>query len=216
MDEIEARGWIERRFDVPRETMVRLDAFAALLRSENDRQNLVSRVSLDQLWLRHFADSAQLLAFAPAPQASWVDLGSGAGLPGLIVAALHPGPVTLVEARRLRADFLRRAVDTLGIRAEILEMRVERLGARPFDVISARAVAPLGKLLDLGTGLSTINSMWLLPKGKNARSELEALDASWQGQFRLEPSVTDPEARIIVATGVHRRASRRRVRGKRR
>jgi 16S rRNA (guanine527-N7)-methyltransferase len=215
MDEAEARGWIESRFDVPRETMARLDAFAALLVEENERQNLVSRSTLDRLWLRHFADSAQLVALAPSPLASWIDLGSGAGFPGLIVALLHPGPVTLVEERRLRVDFLRRAAQILGVRADILHARIERLPPRPFDVISARAFAPLGELLDLGTGLSTTNSLWLLPKGRSARSELEALDGSWQGDFRLEPSITDPEARIIVAQGVHRQASRR-VRGTRR
>ena len=214
MDETEARAWVERSFDVPRETMARLDAFATLLAEENERQNLISRSNLDRLWLRHFADSAQLLAFAPSPGASWVDLGTGAGFPGLVVAALHPGPVTLVEERRLRAEFLRRAAEALGLDVEILHAKAERLPPRPFDVISARAVAPLGELLDLGTGLSTTNSVWILPKGRNARSELEALDASWQGDFRLEPSVTDPEAKIIVATGVRRAAPGRRARGK--
>jgi 16S rRNA (guanine527-N7)-methyltransferase len=215
MDEAEARAWVEKTFDVPRETMARLDAFAALLRAEADRQNLVSKASLDLVWQRHIADSAQLLRFAPSAGASWVDLGSGAGFPGLVVAALHAGPVTLVEERRLRADFLRRAVGELGIGVEILHAKVERMPPRPFDVISARAFAPLGRLLDLGTGLSTTNSVWILPKGRNAQSELEARDASWQGAFRLEPSVTDAQARIIVATGVRREAGRR-VRGKRR
>jgi 16S rRNA (guanine527-N7)-methyltransferase len=212
MDEAGARAWVEREFNVPRETMGRLDGFAALLRDENERQNLVSRASLDQLWLRHIADSAQLLSFAPSCQASWVDLGAGAGFPGLVVAALHGGPVALIEERRLRADFLHRAADTLGVRVEILHMRVERVPPRRFDVISARAVAPLAKLLDLGTGLSTTNSVWILPKGRNAETELAALDSSWQGDFRLEPSVTDPQAQIIVAEGV-RRKDRSRVRG---
>ena len=81
---------------------------------------------------------------------------------------------------------------------------------RPFDAISARAFAPLGRLLDLATGFSTTKTVWLLPKGRSARSELEALDASWQGDFRLEPSLTDPEARIVVASGV-RRAKRKRA-----
>ena len=213
MDEAGARAWIAREYDVSRGTMDRLDAFADLLRCENEKTNLVSRASLDQLWLRHIADSAQLLRFAPAG-ASWVDLGSGAGFPGLIAAALRQGPVTLIEERRLRADFLRRAAETLGVRVEILQMRCERVPARPFGVISARALAPLAKLLELGTGLSTTNSVWILPKGRNAQSELEALDASWQGAFRLEPSVTDPEAQIIVAEGVRR--SRRVVKDKRR
>lgn len=215
MEEAEARAWVESAFDVPRETMARLDALATLVREEAERQNLVSKASLDQLWLRHIADSAQLLRFAPSAQASWVDLGSGAGFPGLVIAILHAGPVTLIEERRLRADFLRGAAAELGIRAEIVQTRVERLPPRPFDAISARAFAPLDRLLDLGTGLSTTNSVWILPKGRNAQSELEARDSSWQGAFRLEPSVTDPQARIIVATGVRREASRR-VKGKRR
>jgi 16S rRNA (guanine527-N7)-methyltransferase len=204
MDEAAARAWVERRFDVPRETMARLDAFAALLRVENERQNLVSKASLDRIWLRHIADSAQLVAFAPSPAASWLDLGSGAGFPGLIVAALHPGPVTLVEERRLRADFLRRAAELLAVRVDIVQSRLERMPPRPFEVIGARAFAPLPRLLTLATGFSTTNSVWILPKGRNAATELEALAPSWQGEFRLEPSVTDPDARIIVATGVRR------------
>jgi 16S rRNA (guanine527-N7)-methyltransferase len=211
MDENNARAWLQREFDVPRETMARLDAFAGLLRAENERQNLVSRASLDQLWLRHIADSAQLVRFAPSRHASWVDLGTGAGFPGLIVAVLHQGPVTLVEERRLRVDFLRRAADSLGVAVEILAGKAERIAPRPFDVISARAFAPLDRLFQLGTGFSTDKSVWLLPKGRNAETELEALDPSWQGVFELEPSVTDPEAMIIVARGV-----RRRSRGKRR
>lgn len=210
MDEAAARAWVERAFNVPRETMARLDAFAALLREENERQNLVSKGSLDQLWQRHIADSAQLLRFAPSPRASWVDLGTGAGFPGLIVAALHQGPVTVVEERRLRVDFLRRAAETLRVAVEIVRARAERVPPRPYDVISARAFAPLDRLLQLGTGFSTVKSVWLLPKGRNAESELEALDPSWQGSFRLEPSATDPEARIIVAEGVHRKARRKR------
>jgi 16S rRNA (guanine527-N7)-methyltransferase len=216
MEEADARAWVERRFDVPRETMERLDAFAALLREESERQNLVSKASLGQLWLRHFADSAQLLAFAPSPQARWADLGSGAGFPGLVVALLHHGPVTLVEERRLRVEFLHHAAETLGVQVEIIASKVERITGRAFDVISARAFAPLPRLLDLGTGLSTTKTIWLLPKGRNAKDELAALDASWQGEFRLEASVTDPDAQIIVAQGVYRRAQGRQSKGKRR
>ena len=185
--------------------MARLDTFAELLREENERQNLVSKASLGQFWLRHIADSAQLVRFAPTSEASWIDLGTGAGFPGLIVAALHSGPVTLVEERRLRADFLQRAADVLGVQAEILAMKAERAERRAFDVISARAFAPLQRLFDLGTAFSTTKTLWLLPKGRNAAAELEALDSSWQGDFRLEPSLTDPEAAIIVAEGVRRK-----------
>jgi 16S rRNA (guanine527-N7)-methyltransferase len=215
MDEVDARAWVERECNVSRETMSRLDEFATLLRAENERQNLVSRGTLDQLWLRHIADSAQLLRFAP-PAASWVDLGTGAGFPGLIVAALHDGPVTLVEERRLRAEFLQRAAEAMGLRIEIFHAKAERVPARPFGVISARAFAPLEKLLSLGTAFSTQKSLWLLPKGRNAETELAALDPSWQGDFRLEPSVTDAEAQIIVAERVSRKPVRRVGKDKRR
>ena len=205
--EAEARAWVEREFDVPRETMARLDEFGRLLRDENERQNLVSKGSLKQLWARHIADSAQLLRFAPSPEASWIDLGTGAGFPGLIVAVLHRGPVTLVEERRLRVDFLHRAAELLGVSPVILGTRAEKAPRRPFHVISARAFAPMPRLLELGTGFSTKNSLWVLPKGRNAAEELEALDPSWQGEFRLEPSLTDAQARIIVASGVFRKAT---------
>ncbi|HEX9931622.1 MAG TPA: 16S rRNA (guanine(527)-N(7))-methyltransferase RsmG [Allosphingosinicella sp.] len=186
--------------------MARLDIFAALLRDENERQNLVSRGSLHQLWLRHIADSAQLLRWAPSPDASWVDLGSGAGFPGLVVAALHGGPVALVEERKLRVDFLRRAAAVLGAEGtEVIASKVERLDRRPFDVISARAFAPLGRTFELGARFSTLKTRWILPKGRNARSELEAVESSWQGSFRIEPSLTDPDAGIIVAEGIKRK-----------
>jgi 16S rRNA (guanine527-N7)-methyltransferase len=201
-DEAEARAWFQASFDVSRETMAALDRFVALLREEAGRQNLVSSATLDSLWQRHIADSAQLLRFVGDRDARWIDLGSGAGFPGLIVAALHKGPVCLVEERRLRVDFLRRAADSLGVEVEIVAAKVERLAQRPFDVISARAFAPLGRLLDLGTRFSTEKSLWVLPKGRNAESELEAIRASWQGEFRLEPSLTDADARIILASGV--------------
>ena len=118
--------------------------------------------------------------------------------------------MTLVEERRLRVDFLHRAADVLGLEVEIWGMKVERAPRRAFDVISARAFAPLEKLLTLATGFSTGNSLWVLPKGRNAQSELDALDPSWQGDFRLEPSVTDPEAGIIVARGIARTGGKRR------
>jgi 16S rRNA (guanine527-N7)-methyltransferase len=89
--------------DVSRETLDRLERYADLLRSESAKQNLVSASTLDRLWDRHILDSAQLVKFAPRPDLSWVDIGSGAGLPGIVIAALVTGPVTLVEPRRLRA-----------------------------------------------------------------------------------------------------------------
>jgi len=198
--------------DVPRETLVAFTAFERLLSVENARHNLVSASSLDDFWDRHVADSAQLIHFAPADAKSWVDLGSGAGFPGLIVALLlRRTKVTLVESRRLRIEFLRQAAQLLSVDVEIIGADVNKVTSQSFDVISARAFAPLDKLLAAGVRFSTPTTIWILPKGKNAKSELEAASASWQGDFRLEPSRTDDEAQIIVASGVRRRPERKRA-----
>ncbi|HEY0115909.1 MAG TPA: 16S rRNA (guanine(527)-N(7))-methyltransferase RsmG [Allosphingosinicella sp.] len=207
--ETEARDWVASTFDVPRETMARLDAFAELLRSENERQNLIAHSTVDHIWARHIADSAQLLRFAPLSSSSWLDLGTGAGFPGLIVAALHDGPVTLVESRKLRVDFLRSAAEILGVTPEILHTRLERAPIRSYNVISARAFAGAGRLLPLSHPFSTEKTRWVLPKGRSAQSELEQLESTWQGDFRLEPSLTDPEARIIVADRVRPKRQRK-------
>jgi 16S rRNA (guanine527-N7)-methyltransferase len=214
MNEAEARAWLSATFNVPRETLQRLDDFVDLLRSENNRQNLVSRSSLDRVWSRHIADSAQLLLHAPAEAGSWIDLGSGAGFPGLVVALLRLGPITLVEERKKRVEFLAQAVELLGLngRATIIPARVEAMAPANFDVISARAFAPLDRLLALAERFATPQTRWVLPKGKNAKSELEAAESSWQGEFRLEPSLTDAEARIIVAQGVRRRGKGKKTR----
>jgi 16S rRNA (guanine527-N7)-methyltransferase len=193
--------------DVPRETIGRLERLTSLLAGESKRQNLVSQSSLAELWSRHFLDSAQLARFAPEAR-DWLDLGSGAGFPGLIIPLVHEAAaVTLVESRRLRCDFLRRAVAELGVedRVEVVCSRLEAVPARSFDAITARAFAPLERLLPLAERFSTEETIWVLPKGRNAKSELEAALSSWQGDFRLEPSLTDPEAGIIVGRGIRRR-----------
>jgi len=198
--------------DVPRETLLALSAFESLLRTENARHNLVSATSLDDSWNRHVADSAQLIHFAPSDAKSWLDLGSGAGFPGLIVALLlQRTKVTLVENRRLRIEFLRQAAQLLNVEVEIIGADVNKVPSQPFDVISARAFAPLDRLLAAGLRFSRPTTIWILPKGRNAKSELEAASASWQGDFRLEPSRTDDEAQIIVASEVRRRPERKRA-----
>ncbi|MEO7178225.1 MAG: 16S rRNA (guanine(527)-N(7))-methyltransferase RsmG, partial [Allosphingosinicella sp.] len=153
MEESDAKDGL----NVPRETIARLDAFAGLLSAENERQNLVSKASLQHVWSRHIADSAQLIRFAPECARSWLDLGTGAGFPGLVVPLFHSADVVLVESRRLRTDFLRTAASTLGVeqRVEIVCQRLETVATRSFDVISARAFAPLPKLLALAERFST-------------------------------------------------------------
>jgi 16S rRNA (guanine527-N7)-methyltransferase len=186
---------------VSRETIARLGDFVALLTDENNRQNLVSASTLGSIWQRHIIDSAQLVRFEPHHGASWLDVGSGAGLPGIVIACLVDGPITLVEPRKLRADFLHRVTASLGLNAQIVCNKVERASGQ-FDVITARAVAPLSRLLEISQHLSTRKSVWVLPKGRSAAEELAEAQRAWQGAFQVERSVTDADSSIIVGTGV--------------
>jgi 16S rRNA (guanine527-N7)-methyltransferase len=186
---------------VSRETFEKLELYVALLRAENARQNLVSAATLDRVWERHILDSAQLARYEPGPQAAWIDIGSGAGLPGIVVACLVAGPVTLVEPRRLRVEFLHKVAESLGLRVTVEAAKAERVAGQ-FEVITARAVASLAKLLEISAHLSTRKTVWALPKGRSASAELAEARRSWQGDFRVEPSVTDDESYIVVATGV--------------
>jgi 16S rRNA (guanine527-N7)-methyltransferase len=190
---------------VSRETYEKIERYIAMLREEGTRQNLVSRSTLDDVWDRHILDSAQLVRFEPRPGAAWIDIGSGAGLPGIIIACLVEGSVTLVEPRRLRADFLHRVAESLQLRADIRCAKAERVEGC-FDVITARAVAPLADLLRLSRHLSTTKTVWALPKGRSAQGELSEARRSWQGAFHVEQSVTDPDSWIVVATGVRARS----------
>ena len=209
--EAEARAWLAGLPTVSRGTMEQLDQFAALLREANAQQNLIAASTAGEaLWVRHIADSAQLLTLVqdatgttPA-EGRWVDLGSGPGLPGLIIALLLPGwTIRLVESRRLRCDFLRHCVAALGLtHVEVIEGRVEQLPSQGHDVISARAFAPLDKLLHVSRHLARKNTLWLLPKGRNAVNELSSLAPAWQTLFHVEPSLTDADARILVGCGI--------------
>ena len=187
--------------DVSRETFEKLEAYVALLREENDRQNLISASTLEQVWDRHIADSAQLVRYEPQSGASWIDIGSGAGLPGIVIACLVDGPVTLVEPRRLRAEFLHKLSESLDLRTSVLCAKVERIEGK-FDVIAARAVAKLSKLFEISAHLSTRKTVWALPKGRSAEAELAEAEHTWQGSFRVEPSVTDEQSFVVVGTGV--------------
>jgi 16S rRNA (guanine527-N7)-methyltransferase len=174
------------------------------LREEATRQNLVSASTLSSLWDRHILDSAQLVRFEPRPGASWVDIGSGGGLPGIVIACIVDGPVMLVEPRRRRAEFLHKACETLRINAKVFAGKAERAEGK-YDVISARAVSGLGELLRISQHLSTIKTVWALPKGRGADAELAEARRAWQGEFHVEQSVTDADSRIVVARGVRAR-----------
>ena len=202
---IDALARVAQR-DVSRETFEKLQRYVALLTEENRRQNLVSAATLECVWDRHVLDSAQLVRYEPFSGASWADVGAGAGLPGIVIACLVEGPVTLIEPRRLRADFLHKICESLRLNAIVFAGKAERAQGK-YDVITARAVAPLEKLLEISQHLSTGKSLWVLPKGRSAQSELAEAQRTWQGRFHVEPSVTDAESFIVVGTGV--RAKRR-------
>lgn len=206
MTEDEARSWFRKALSVSRETEAQLEAFAALVVEENARQNLVSAATLPHIWARHMVDSGQLVTLANAgSDAAWLDLGSGPGFPGIVIAILCGGPVHLVEERKGRIAFLERVAYTLGLtNVHVHGCKVERLKIAPVDVITARAFAPLPKLLTLAHSFSTQKTLWLLPKGKSAHAELESVRGTWQGVFHVKQSITDAEAAIITATGVRR------------
>lgn len=195
--------------DVSRETVELLDCYVVLLAEESRHQNLISAATLPDIWERHILDSAQLVRFEPKAGSSWVDLGSGAGLPGIVIALLVSGPVTLVEPRRLRAEFLQRTVAELGLesRVSVVLGKAERVTQR-FDMITARALARLDQLLKLSTHLSTRKSLWVLPKGRSAESELAAARRNWHCEARIVPSCTDPESAILVLGDVRARGGR--------
>lgn len=199
-NEAEARAWLEELPEWDRVAAERLDTLVALLAEENQRQNLVSATSLEAVWLRHIADSAQLLSHVPRETCSpWLDLGTGAGFPGLVIAALRPEcEVVMVESRVKRTQWLERARIAMGLtHAEVASTRVELLPDRKYRVISARAFAPLPKLLQLSARFSTSDTMWLLPKGRSARQELADLKG-WRHAFHVEQSLSDAEAGVIV------------------
>jgi len=203
-DEDSARRWLVEYLRVSRETLARLDAFAAFVIAEAGLQNLISASTLPHIWQRHIVDSAQLLRFAqPTADQHWLDLGSGAGFPGLVIALLAPCRITLVESRTLRIAYLERAIARLGLGEQVCVagLPLERLPSAPVDYISARAFAPLGRLLEGAARFSTDKTRWLLPKGRKARAELASVDAAWHDVFHVEHSITDPDAAILVGTG---------------
>jgi len=206
MTEDEARAWLGGH--VPRGTMVALQQLGDFVLAESAHQNLIASSTAEHIWARHIVDSAQLLRHAPDAARTWIDLGSGAGFPGMVVAVMRPDlSVVLVESRRKRIEFLAAMAVRLGVaeRVRIAGSRVEALDSATFDVISARAFAPMERLLPLAHRFSAPETVWLLPKGRSAASELDAVSASWQGGFRIEPSLTDPDAAIIVAERVEPR-----------
>lgn len=185
--------------DVSRETLARLKAYADLLTDWSARHNLVAKSTLPDLWHRHIWDSAQLAPLLPPDTRTLADLGSGAGFPGLVLAAMRPDiAVTLHEATTKKCAFLQAAADRMGLHVTIENARMEELPRRPFDVVTARACAPLPLLLEYAHSFVGPNSVCLFLKGQNVGSELTEATKYWKMEVSQVPSQTDPSAAIVT------------------
>lgn len=191
---------VQSRFNVSRETMQRLDIHVALLAKWNKHINLVSRASVDDIWHRHVADSAQLWPLS-RKSGRWLDLGSGAGFPGLVIAAFGaevPGfQMTLVESDTRKASFLSTVIREADLPAQVQAERAELLSPQAASVITARALAPLETLLEMAERHRMPNGTALFPKGRTVHKEIDDASRGWRLTPILHPSVTDPEARIV-------------------
>jgi 16S rRNA (guanine527-N7)-methyltransferase len=184
---------------VSRETLARLKAYADLLADWNTRHNLVAKSTLPDLWHRHLLDSAQLAPMIPDGARTLADLGSGAGFPGLVLAAMRPEiAVTLHEATTKKCAFLQAAAERMGIKVAVRNARLEDLPPQPFDVITARALAPLPQLLTYAYPFTAPNSVCLFLKGQNVGSELTEAHKYWNMQVSQAPSQTEPSAAIVA------------------
>ena len=195
---------------VSRETLDRLDRFVAVLLAWQQHTNLIAASTEPTLWTRHVADSLQLLTLAPQARI-WVDLGSGGGFPGLVIAcalADMPGArVHLVESSTKKAAFLREAVRAAGTPVEVHAVRIEDFVenlAVPVDVVTARALAPLAGLLTATYPLLKVGALGLFPKGQDVDAELTAAAKCWSIQSSLVPSLTDPRAKIVCISGIEK------------
>jgi len=187
---------------VSRETWARLDAFVSLVLRRQETMNLIAPSTIPTIWTRHVADSLQLLSLAQDAR-SWIDLGSGAGFPGLVIACAlaDTGQVHLVESTRKKAHFLRECVEALRLPAIVHAQRIEdftRSNKLRFEVVTARAVAPLEKLLGYANPLLKTGALGLFPKGQDVEAELTQASKSWKIDAELIPSKTDPHARIVL------------------
>lgn len=195
--------------DVSRETAGRLADYAALLRAWNPKINLVSKQTLAELETRHVADSAQLLALAPADATTWADLGSGGGFPGLVVAILATEArpalrVTLVESDQRKAVFLRTVAQRTGVPVTVLADRIEAVRPLGADVLSARALAPLTTLLDHADRHLAPSGTALFPKGATWRAEVDEALERWRFRCENLPSATSPDGAILRIGEIHR------------
>lgn len=197
----------QRLTNVSRETMDDLASYAQLLRKWQAKINLVGPSTMDDIWRRHFLDSLQLVHHAPESFRNWLDFGSGAGFPGMIVALAtreSGGRVHLVESNGKKCSFLREVARSLGLDVDIHQGRLEKLSAFRADVISARACARLEKLLEMSQPFCDPDSLFLFPKGQDVDEELTETTKYWSMTVNKLPSLSDSEGSLLQIRNLHR------------
>ncbi|UYV37316.1 16S rRNA (guanine(527)-N(7))-methyltransferase RsmG [Rhodobacteraceae bacterium D3-12] len=195
--------------DVSRETFERLELYAALLAKWNPRINLVAKSTIPDLWTRHIVDSLQVFRVFDGTATHWADLGSGGGFPGLVIAIAaaetgNPASTTLVESDQRKATFLRTVIRETGIKAEVIAERIEAVSPLNADVISARALADLGKLMGYAAPHLALGGVCLFQKGKNWKSEVQTAREAWQFSYDALTSTTESDAVVLKIKGLSR------------
>ena len=191
--------------NVSRETLDRLETYAERLAKWNRAINLVAKPTLPHIWTRHFLDSAQLLEYVPENAKTWIDLGSGAGFPGLVIAILRPDiSVTLVESDRRKSVFLSEAARATETSVSVICERAEAVDIK-VDIVSARALASLTELLALAAPLMAPDGVCLFLKGENVENELTEANHLWHIDYERHESRADPRGTILSIPAFHRR-----------
>ena len=201
-------------FAVSRETVARLKTYETLLRRWQETINLVGPGTLDEIWSRHFTDSAQLLTLAPPDAKRWLDLGSGAGFPGLVIAILlaerEGADMTLIESNTRKAAFLSEVGRQTGVPVDIYPQRIENVATQymvgPVDVITARGLAPMPRLLELAAPYFSDSTTGLFLKGRGVQAELDEASRKWEFSAESCPSQTDRSSQIIIVRALRTKA----------
>jgi len=202
------RREFQAEFNVSRETLARLDYYDTMLRKWNPAINLISKSTISALWQRHFHDSAQIYQLIPKKNGHWVDLGSGGGFPGLVLAILAVADptirFTLVESDQRKSAFLRTAIQELTLNATVITKRIEETEPLEADVLTARALASLDKLLEYTERHLKPEGTAIFPKGEKYKDEIDRAITLWQFDVEEIASKTNPNGAILKIGGITR------------
>ncbi len=194
-----------QKYDVSRETLLKLRAYEASLQEWQNKFNLVSKSSLDDAWNRHFIDSMQLFKFIPQSAQSLYDFGSGAGFPGMVLAIMAADKtpylkVSLIESIGKKTLYLKHVSEICSVNVEIFNQRIESLPKNKVDVITSRAMTSLSDLLGYAYPFCKKETVCIFPKGKKHQEEIDEAKKHWQFECQIHPSETSSEGVILVIT----------------